>query len=145
MFPKLSLCLSLVPLNKNWLVPMFLKIEIRSYPSSEFVVANTLAKWKKLKPNEIDFSQKVVSRRCSVFNSLPARGIFWHLLITFANSLDPDVLIQSVWHPDGIEKIQHPKSKYGTTIKSERNIGKRADQNTLFRKYVIFEPPRVYF
>ena len=48
----------------------------RAYPGSEFVVANTLAKWKKLKPNESDFShgfnQKVVSRSCSVFNSLPA-------------------------------------------------------------------------
>ena len=34
----------------------------RAYPGSEFVVANTLAKWKKLEPNEIhfsrDFSQK---------------------------------------------------------------------------------------
>ena len=29
----------------------------RAYPSSEFVVANTLAKWKKLESNEIDFSQ----------------------------------------------------------------------------------------
>ena len=29
----------------------------RANPSSEFVVANTLAKWKKLKPNEIHFSQ----------------------------------------------------------------------------------------
>ena len=42
---------------------------------SEFIVANTLAKWKKLEPNEIDlsqgFSQKVVSRSCSVFNSFP--------------------------------------------------------------------------
>ena len=27
------------------------------YPGSEFVVANTLAKWIKLEPNEIDFSQ----------------------------------------------------------------------------------------
>ena len=47
----------------------------RAYPSSEFVVTNTLAKWKKLEPNEIDFSQsfsqKVVSRSCYVFNSLP--------------------------------------------------------------------------
>ena len=55
----------------------------RTYPSSEFVVANTLAKWKKLEPNEIDFSQgfsqKVVSRSCSVFNSLPASGNFCHL------------------------------------------------------------------
>ena len=29
----------------------------RAYPSSEFVVANTLAKWEKSEPNEIDFSQ----------------------------------------------------------------------------------------
>ena len=28
-----------------------------AYPGSEFVVANTLAKWKKLEPNEINFSQ----------------------------------------------------------------------------------------
>ena len=46
---------------------------IRAYPGSEFVIANTLAKWKKLEPNEIDFSQgfslKVESRNCSVFNS----------------------------------------------------------------------------
>ena len=49
---------------------------------------------KKLEPNEIDFSQgfsqKVVSRSCSVFNSLPASGNFCNLLITFANSFDPD-------------------------------------------------------
>ena len=66
----------------------------RAYPGSEFVVANTLAKWKKLEPNEIDlsqgFSQKVVPRSYSVFNSLPASSDFCHLLITFANSLDPD-------------------------------------------------------
>ena len=30
---------------------------VRAYSSSEFVVANTFAKWKKLEPNEIDFSQ----------------------------------------------------------------------------------------
>ena len=38
---------------------------IRAYSGSEFVVANSLAKWKKLEPNEINFSQgfskKVVS------------------------------------------------------------------------------------
>ena len=66
----------------------------RAYPSSESIVANTLAKLKKLEPNEIDFSQgfsqKVVSRSCSAFNSLPASGNFYHLLITFANNLDPD-------------------------------------------------------
>ena len=62
--------------------------------SGLIVVANTLAKWKKLEPNEIDlsegFSQEVVSTSCSVFNSLPATSDFCHLLITFANSLDPD-------------------------------------------------------
>ena len=62
----------------------------RANPGSEFVLANTLAKWKKLEPNEINFSQKVVSTSCFVFNSLPARGDFCCLLITFANSWDPD-------------------------------------------------------
>ena len=62
----------------------------RAYPGSEFVVANTLAKWKRLEPNEIDISQKVVSTSCSVFNSLPASSHFYHLLINFANNLDPD-------------------------------------------------------
>ena len=74
-----------------------------AYPGSEFVVANTLAKWKKMEPYEIDFSQgfsqKVVSRSCSVFSSLPASGNFCHLLITFANNLDPDQARQNVW-PD---------------------------------------------
>ena len=46
----------------------------RAYPGSEFVVANNLAKWEKLEPNEINFgqgfSQKVVSTSCFVFNSL---------------------------------------------------------------------------
>ena len=70
--------------------------EYRAFPGSEFVVANTLAKWKKLKPNEIDFSQgftfsqREISRSCSVFNSLPISSDFCHLLISFANSLDPD-------------------------------------------------------
>ena len=77
---------------------------VRAYPGSEFVVSNTLAKWKKLEPNEIDFSQgfsqKVVSRHCSVFNSLPASNNFCHLLITFANSLDPDkadIMLGLIW------------------------------------------------
>ena len=68
----------------------------RAYPGSKFVVANTLAKWKKLEPNEIDFSQgfsQKASKSCSVFNSLPASG---HLLITFANSLDTDQAQQNV-------------------------------------------------
>ena len=32
----------------------------------------------------------VVSTSCFVFNSLPAKSAFCHLLITFASSLDPD-------------------------------------------------------
>ena len=44
----------------------------RAYPGSEFVVANTLAKWKKLEPNENNFSQKVVS----TFNFLSTKGDF---------------------------------------------------------------------
>ena len=73
------------------------------YPCSELFVANTLAKWKKLEPNEINFSQgfsqKVVSTSYFVFNSLPARGNFCCLLIAFANSLDPDQVRQNV-RPD---------------------------------------------
>ena len=66
---------------------------IRAYPGSEFDVANTLAKWKKLEPNEIEisqgFSQKVALRSCSLC-LLVATFTLYHLLITFANSLDPD-------------------------------------------------------
>ena len=69
-------------------------------PWLRIFVANTLAKWRELEPNEIDFSQgfnqKVVSRSCSVLNSLPAIDNFCHLLITFANSLDPDQARQNV-------------------------------------------------
>ena len=132
----------------------------RAYPGSEFVVANTFAKWKKLEPNEIDysqgFSQNVVSRSCFVFNSLLASGNFCHLLLTFANSLDPDQAPKNVgpdldpncmtpwwyWKRSSIQRV-----KYGTLIKSEGIIhvkaileNPKADQNTLFRKYVIFEP-----
>ena len=71
-----------------------------AYHVSEFVVANTLAKWKKLEQNEINlsqgFSQKVVSTSCFVSNCLPARDDFFCLLITFANSLDPDQARQNV-------------------------------------------------
>ena len=44
----------------------------------------------------MDFSQEEVSRSYSVFNSLPASGDFCHLLITFANSWDPDQARQKV-------------------------------------------------
>ena len=57
-------------------------------------------KWKKLEPNDINFSQafnqKVVSTSCLLFNSLPTRGDFCCLLITFANSLDLDQARQIV-------------------------------------------------
>ena len=73
---------------------------MRIYTGGLTLVANTLTKLKKLKPNEIDFSQgfsqKVDSRSCSVFNSLHASVNFCHPLITFANSLDPDQARQNV-------------------------------------------------
>ena len=85
----------------------------RTYPGSEFVVANTVAKRKKLEPNEIDFSQKfsqkVVSRSFSVFKSFIN---FYPLLIPFASSLDPDQARQNVGpdlDPNCLTpKIQHP-------------------------------------
>ena len=71
-----------------------------NYSGSEFVVADTSAKWKKLEPSDINFSQglsqKVVSTSCFVLNSLQARGDFCCLLIAFANSLDPDQARQNV-------------------------------------------------
>ena len=42
------------------------------------VVANTLAKSKKLEPNEINLSQGFSQKVCFVFNSLPARGDLLH-------------------------------------------------------------------
>ena len=69
-------------------------ITIRAYSSSEFVVVNTLANLKKLETNEINlsqgFNQKLVSTSCFVFNSSAARVYSCLLLISFANSLDPD-------------------------------------------------------
>ena len=69
-------------------------MEGMAYPGSEFVEVNTLAEWKKLEPNEINFTQGfshiVVSTNCFEFKSLPAMGDFCCLLITFAKSLDPD-------------------------------------------------------
>ena len=53
------------------MIPMFGIDIFRAYSGSEFVVANTLAEWKKLEPNEINFSQgfsqKVVSTSCFAF------------------------------------------------------------------------------
>ena len=62
----------------------------RAYPSSEFVVANTLAKWKKLEPNEINLSQGFTQKVSINKLFCVARGQFCCLLITskFANRLD---------------------------------------------------------
>ena len=48
----------------------------RAYPGSEFVVANTLAKWKKLEPNENNFSQGFSQKVVSTFNFLSTKGDF---------------------------------------------------------------------
>ena len=61
------------------------------------------------------------------------------------------IWIQTVCDPDGIEKNSAFKTvKYGKIIKHEGIIkaileNSKADHNTLFRRYVIFEQPRVYF
>ena len=78
----------------------------RVYSGSEFVVANTFNSQTKL-----SFSLKVVSRSCSVFNSLPASSLFRHQLITFANSLDPDQARQNVG-PDLDPNCLTPKIQY---------------------------------
>ena len=36
----------------------------RDYPESEFVIANILAKWRKLEPNDFDFSQHFSQKVC---------------------------------------------------------------------------------
>ena len=91
-------------------------VRFMAYPGSEFFVANTLAKRKK--SNEIDFSQEfsqnvhVVSRSFSEFYSLSASSDFYHLLIIFSNSLDPDQARQTIGpdlDPNCLApKIQHP-------------------------------------
>ena len=68
----------------------------RAYPCSDFVVANTLAKVEKSWSQMNLTLAKVVSTSCFVFNSLLARADFCCLLITFANSLDPDQAQQNV-------------------------------------------------
>ena len=142
----------------------------RAYPGSEYIVANTLAKWKNLEPNGINLSlglsQKVEWTSCFVFNSLPARGdllsannLCKKFMQTVWTQIRPDKMSGLIWikyvrHPDGIEKIQHPKSRIWHNNKVWRknisNIGAilenpKAGQNMLFRIYVIFEPPRLYF
>ena len=65
----------------------------RAYLGLEFVVANTLAKWKKLEPNEINFSQGL-ARKYQVVLYLTFCALC--LLITFANCLDSDKARQNV-------------------------------------------------
>ena len=91
-------------------------------------------------------ARNFVSTSCSAFNSLPTSGNFYHLLITYANSLDQDPARKNVrpdldqncltllwyWKRSSIQKV-----KYGTIRKSE-GIAKailenpKSDQNTLF-------------
>ena len=69
----------------------------RAYsPGSEFVVANTLAKWKKLEPSDINFSQGLSQKVVLYLPLCRLRGDFCCLLITFANSFDPDQARQNV-------------------------------------------------
>ena len=57
------------------------------------------------------------------------------------------IWIQSVRHPDGIEKKSRiQRVKYGTIMNCEGIIkaileNPKTDQNTFFPNYVIFEPP----
>ena len=73
--------------------------QLRAYP-------NTSAKWKMLEPNELTLAMVLARKKYQkivLYFPLVANC----LLITFANSLDPDQARQNV----DIEKIQHPNSK----------------------------------
>ena len=67
-----------------------------SIPWLRICCSQHFSQMEKLEPNVTDFSQgfsqKVVQciKSCSVFSSLPASRDICHLLITVANSLDPD-------------------------------------------------------
>ena len=132
----------------------------RAYVGSEFVAVNTLAKWKKLEPNENNFSQgfsqKVVSTSCFAFNSLPA----WGNLLLSADNLCKQFGPKSgltkcrAWSGSKLfetlmvlKKSNTQRVKYGIITKCEGIIkvileNPKADQNTPFRKIVIFKPPR---
>ena len=56
----------------------------RAYPGSEFVVANTLAKWKKLEPNEIN------SARSHTFVEIDYEIISMVILLPSAESFKKD-------------------------------------------------------
>ena len=81
-------------------LPPIIACKSWAYTGSDLVVSNTIAKWIKFEPNEKNFSQGFSQKLfCILFNSLPSSGDFCHLLITFANSLDPDQAQQNV-RPD---------------------------------------------
>ena len=65
-----------------------------------------------MEPNEFDFcqsfSKKVVSTSCFVFNSLSAREDYCCLLITFANSLDPDHTADNLLNAKPAVQQKHP-------------------------------------
>ena len=87
-----------------------------------------------------------------------SKKVFLYLLITFANSFDPDQaenvrpdldpnFMTPRWY---LEKSSIQRVKYGTILKPEEIIkalfeNPKADQNTLFCKYLILEPPKLYF
>ena len=87
------------------------------------------SRMERLEPSKInlsqDFSQKVVSTSCFVFNFLPNMDDFSCLLITFADSLDPEQARQNVFvRPDldpicfdtlkVLRKSNIQRVKYGT-------------------------------
>ena len=67
---------------------------IRAYPGSEFVVANTLVKWKKLEPKKLTLAKVLARKYEQVVLYLTLCPLC--LLITFANSFDPDQARQNV-------------------------------------------------
>ena len=129
----------------------------RAYPGLEFVVANTLAKWKKLEPNQINSSQGLPEsniNKCSVFNSLPLLSAD-NLCNQFGPRSGPTKC--RAWSGSKLfdslmvlKKSRIQRVKYGTIIKCEGIVkaileNPQANQNTFFCNYVVFEPPRLYF
>ena len=49
---------------------------LRAYHGSELVVTNTLAKWKKLEPNGIDFSQNYLEVVLNLTTLCPLAATF---------------------------------------------------------------------
>ena len=130
---------------------------LRIYCSQHF------SQMEKFELNEIDFSQgysqKVVSTSCFYFDFLPARGDFCCLLIhvslqTVWTQIRPDKMSSLIWiqcFDTGmvLKKFSIQRVIYVTIVKCEGIIkaifeNPKADQNTLFCKYVIFEPLYIF-